>query len=194
RPCGCGTSLVHFPSTRTKRATRATTATAPVSTGRRCGGPAMRWQMGRRSDNIEDRRGMPVGRGAAVGGGIGTLLLVLLAMYFGVDPSVIPAGNRPGQLAAIVERPATLGRRRSAARFRLGHPRRYRGHVARALPPDEPGVSGAAPGAVQQRGTVGLRLRRGGGIVTCATRAARQATSLRPTSSPMRWATTSKTS
>jgi len=52
--------------------------------------------MGRRSDNIEDRRGMPVGRGAAVGGGIGTLVLVLLAMYFGVDPSVILQGTDPG--------------------------------------------------------------------------------------------------
>ena len=56
----------------------------------------MRWQMGRRSDNIEDRRGTPVGRGAAVGGGIGTLLLVLVAMYFGVDPSVILQGADPG--------------------------------------------------------------------------------------------------
>jgi predicted metalloprotease len=53
--------------------------------------------MGRRSDNIEDRRGAPVGRGAAVGGGIGTLLLVLVAMYFGVDPSVIlQGGGDPG--------------------------------------------------------------------------------------------------
>jgi len=52
--------------------------------------------MGRRSDNIEDRRGMPVGRGAAVGGGIGTLLLVLVAMYFGIDPSVILQGTDPG--------------------------------------------------------------------------------------------------
>ncbi len=56
----------------------------------------MRWQMGRRSDNVEDQRGMPVGRGAAVGGGIGTLVLVLLAMYFGVDPSVILQGADPG--------------------------------------------------------------------------------------------------
>jgi predicted metalloprotease len=55
----------------------------------------MRWQMGRRSENIEDRRGMPVGRGAAVGGGIGTLVLVLLALYFGVDPSVILQGGDP---------------------------------------------------------------------------------------------------
>ena len=56
----------------------------------------MRWQMGRRSDNIEDRRGMPVGRGAAVGGGIGTLVLVLLAVWFGVDPSVVLQGADPG--------------------------------------------------------------------------------------------------
>ena len=69
----------------------------------------MRWQMGRRSDNIEDRRGMPVGRGAAVGGGIGTLLLVLVAMYFGVDPSVILQGTDPGSQGpapSVQQRPA----------------------------------------------------------------------------------------
>ena len=56
----------------------------------------MRWQMGRRSDNIEDQRGMPVGRGAVVGGGLGTIVLVLLALYFGVDPSVVLQGADPG--------------------------------------------------------------------------------------------------
>ncbi len=69
----------------------------------------MRWQMGRRSDNVEDRRGMPVGRGAAVGGGIGTLVLVLLAMYFGVDPSVILQGTDPGDsrpAPSVQQRPA----------------------------------------------------------------------------------------
>ena len=69
----------------------------------------MRWQMGRRSDNIEDRRGMPVGRGAAVGGGIGTVVLVLLAMYFGIDPSVILQGTEPGD-----SRPAPSVQQRSA--------------------------------------------------------------------------------
>jgi len=69
----------------------------------------MRWQMGRRSDNIEDRRGMPVGRGAAVGGGIGTVVLVLLAMYFGIDPSVILQGTDPGD-----SRPAPSVQQRSA--------------------------------------------------------------------------------
>ncbi len=49
----------------------------------------MRWENGRRSDNIEDRRGMRVsGRGLA-GGGIGAIVLALVAMYFGVDPSVV---------------------------------------------------------------------------------------------------------
>jgi predicted metalloprotease len=56
----------------------------------------MRWQMGRRSDNIEDQRSMPVGRGAVVGGGIGTVVLVLLALWFGVDPSVVLQGADPG--------------------------------------------------------------------------------------------------
>lgn len=45
--------------------------------------------------NIEDRRGsggLP-GGGLAVGGGIGGLLLALVAMFFGIDPSVI-TGNQ----------------------------------------------------------------------------------------------------
>ncbi len=46
----------------------------------------MRWGS-ERSDNIEDRRGMSVGKLA--GGGIGTIVIALIAMYFGVDPSVI---------------------------------------------------------------------------------------------------------
>jgi hypothetical protein len=48
----------------------------------------MRWGDGRRSDNVEDRRGMP-GSGRLIGGGLGTVLLVLVALYFGVDPSII---------------------------------------------------------------------------------------------------------
>lgn len=48
----------------------------------------MRWQDGRRSGNVEDRRGVHVSRRVA-GGGIGTLLLILVAMYFGIDPSII---------------------------------------------------------------------------------------------------------
>ena len=48
----------------------------------------MRWIGGRRSSNIEDRRGIRLSRGVK-GGGIGMLLLVIVAMYFGVDPSIV---------------------------------------------------------------------------------------------------------
>lgn len=47
----------------------------------------MRWQGGRRSDNVEDRRGM---RGPVMaGGGLGTLILLLLGLYLGVDPQLL---------------------------------------------------------------------------------------------------------
>ena len=48
----------------------------------------MRWKGRRQSRNVEDRRGLRVARRAG-GGGIGVVLLALVAMYFGVDPSVI---------------------------------------------------------------------------------------------------------
>ena len=51
----------------------------------------MRWEGGRRSDNIEDRRGMSVGRGV-VGGGIGTVVIAVIAMFFGIDPRVVLQG------------------------------------------------------------------------------------------------------
>jgi len=49
----------------------------------------MLWKDGRRSSNVDDRRGVRVSRGGVVGGGIGTIILVLVALYFGVDPSVL---------------------------------------------------------------------------------------------------------
>jgi predicted metalloprotease len=64
----------------------------------------MRWT-GRRSDNIEDRRGLGVP--VAAGGGIGTIVLVLLALYFGFDPSVVLQSD-PSMPAS--EAPATSSR------------------------------------------------------------------------------------
>ena len=49
----------------------------------------MRWRGGRRSSNIEDRRGK---RPAMVGGGIGTIVIILAAMYFGIDPNMLLQG------------------------------------------------------------------------------------------------------
>ena len=51
----------------------------------------MRLEDQERSSNIEDRRGMSVGRGIA-GGGIGIVVIALIALFFGVDPSVILEG------------------------------------------------------------------------------------------------------
>jgi len=47
----------------------------------------MRWESGRRSSNVEDRRGM--GAPLIAGGGIGSIILLLVALYFGVDPGVL---------------------------------------------------------------------------------------------------------
>jgi predicted metalloprotease len=52
----------------------------------------MLWRTGRRSDNIEDRRGMRVSPGIA-GGGLGVVVIVLLALFFGVDPSLLMQGG-----------------------------------------------------------------------------------------------------
>ena len=47
----------------------------------------MRWAGRRRSDNVEDRRGM--GGRRVAGGGLGVLVIVVVAMLFGADPRQI---------------------------------------------------------------------------------------------------------
>ena len=59
----------------------------------------MRWRGGRRSSNIEDRRGSRTAP-KLLGGGIGTIVLVLVAMYFGVDPTPLMQGMQSGQSAS----------------------------------------------------------------------------------------------
>ncbi len=74
----------------------------------------MLWRGGRRSDNIEDRRGAGgglggggfggggfgggggLGGGRTIGGGLGLLAIVVIAMLFGVDPSALLQGLDPG--------------------------------------------------------------------------------------------------
>ncbi|HEY9650709.1 MAG TPA: neutral zinc metallopeptidase [Coleofasciculaceae cyanobacterium] len=48
----------------------------------------MRWEFGRRSTNVEDRRGSPIS-GSVIGGGIGAIVLSLIIALLGGDPSVI---------------------------------------------------------------------------------------------------------
>ena len=45
----------------------------------------MRWKGERQSDNIEDRRGMSRG-GMAIGGGLGGIVILIIALLFGADP------------------------------------------------------------------------------------------------------------
>lgn len=60
----------------------------------------MKWEFGRRSSNVEDRRGMSAGP-VVVGGGIGTILLAIVVTLLGGDPSAIlnqappTTSNRP---------------------------------------------------------------------------------------------------
>ncbi|MBP2674912.1 MAG: putative neutral zinc metallopeptidase [Deltaproteobacteria bacterium] len=55
----------------------------------------------RRSDNVEDRRGIRVsGRAVGVGGGIGTILLVIAALYLGIDPRMFLGGGASEEQAS----------------------------------------------------------------------------------------------
>jgi predicted metalloprotease len=48
----------------------------------------MRWRLGRRSSNVEDRRHVRMPRGKrAAGGGIGLLVIIIIAILLGADPS-----------------------------------------------------------------------------------------------------------
>ena len=72
----------------------------------------MKWEGGRQSDNVEDRRdgggsGGGMGRGIAgggiAGGGIGVVLIAVVAMFLGVDPSMVlgllGGGSPPAQVS-----------------------------------------------------------------------------------------------
>lgn len=55
----------------------------------------MRWQLGRRSDNVEDRRGGGVAGPLAVSGGIGTVLLAVIVTLLGGDPRMVFQQSAP---------------------------------------------------------------------------------------------------
>jgi predicted metalloprotease len=57
----------------------------------------MLWQGRRQSENIEDRRGIS-GRGMAVGGGIGTLLIAAVVYFLGGDPSAVLDQQQQGNI------------------------------------------------------------------------------------------------
>jgi len=71
----------------------------------------MRWRTGRKSRNIEDRRGMRTVRKAGLlkGGGLGAIIIALVAMYFGVDPTMLLQGMQgsPSATTQVSSKPLT---------------------------------------------------------------------------------------
>lgn len=55
----------------------------------------MKWQGGRRGGKIEDRRGMSTG-GKVAAGGIGGVIILLIGMFMGVDPTQLLQQIQPG--------------------------------------------------------------------------------------------------
>ncbi|WP_026732453.1 KPN_02809 family neutral zinc metallopeptidase [Fischerella sp. PCC 9605] len=71
----------------------------------------MRWEFGRRSTNVEDRRGTRISA-PVVGGGIGAIILSLIVAFLGGDPSIIweqtqTPSDRPYSESPQTERSAT---------------------------------------------------------------------------------------
>ena len=77
----------------------------------------MKWEGGRESENVEDRRGSGGGGGGMVAkGGIGMVLIAVVAMFLGIDPSMIlgllggggptPGGPQVSQQAPARKPPA----------------------------------------------------------------------------------------
>ncbi len=64
----------------------------------------MRWQLGRRSTNVEDRRGVSA---PVVGGGIGAMVLALIVALLGGDPRVILEQNNAPSDRTVTESPRT---------------------------------------------------------------------------------------
>lgn len=81
----------------------------------------MRWRGERESDNVEDRRGMSLSRGAKVGGisGLGLVALVVVGMFLGVDPmTMLQIGqNMPSSSSISQEQSAAPAQKDDMSRF-----------------------------------------------------------------------------
>ena len=81
----------------------------------------MRWENERQSGNILDDRGVSFGGGGLPlimgGGGIGSIVLVVLALAFGVDPRLLIEEGGGGQVAQQQQAPSGLRSDDEDARF-----------------------------------------------------------------------------
>ncbi len=69
----------------------------------------MRWRGERQSDQVEDRRGMSVGRGGAAIGGGALLLALLYTLFTGEDPRQLLDALGGGPQASVDSGPAPVG-------------------------------------------------------------------------------------
>src|SRR5678815_2062274 len=70
----------------------------------------MRWRGERESDNVEDRRGISGGGGrVAIGGGLGTLVIIIIAVLLGADPRQLLQQGGPADAPA----PTSQGQRQT---------------------------------------------------------------------------------
>jgi predicted metalloprotease len=58
----------------------------------------MRWRRDSHSKNVIDRRRSSVGRGV-IGGGVGTIVVILAALYFGIDPTFLLEGMQTASVS-----------------------------------------------------------------------------------------------
>ncbi len=119
----------------------------------------MRWEDQRRSDNVEDRRGMKVRGGRRLG--IGTIVVVLVVSWLtGANPLTLfqMAGGLGGGGAGAGGAGAD-GRagRRSAGRVRLGRAGLDRRRLEPRVPAGRRALSAADARALQRRGGLGVR-------------------------------------
>ncbi len=93
----------------------------------------MRWDGARKSQNIEDRRGMSGGK-MAVGGGIGTLLIVLIASFLGVDPGALLPQDGPAagvEQSGPIQETAREAEQRETVEYVLGDTEQTWGEIFR---------------------------------------------------------------
>lgn len=77
----------------------------------------MKWRGREQSRNVEDRRGRPGGRMVAGGGGIGLLLMILIAWMLGINPLPLLMGPGQGAPQQVQQGPAAPGQDDEAREF-----------------------------------------------------------------------------
>jgi hypothetical protein len=110
----------------------------------------MRWRSSRRSQNVEDRRGMRAVRRPAVAGGGVVLIIVVIALLLGADPgAILQLVGGSGETAMVQTGQTTRSPEENVlADFSTG-----------ALSPERQGLPGADARPLLRCSPVGLRVR-----------------------------------